>query len=381
MAVEGHEEHRRRLTQFANSMSFRIDASHFAGRLLDKITKHLDEYRRFHFDRELYQRFAIEVGQWLLPAAGRDAKVPLAIQNIENDGSLRVEEQSLERKSFTCTSASSVGFWMYQKSDAPCFVLDGGNSRLKAAVFRQGDEPEFKWDSSSTEEEDIVVLLGQMRESLYAIGIRGLYPIHLGSVSHSVSAILKKQCEPFRFQLQPIRKKMLRLSTTEYTWSDIGLDRVAVIEGYLTGASFADHVAILVSCGTATTIDVLKMQDGKAKHLGGLILAGVGTQLTALHQQTSLLPSLAQSYFDNGLEMDFANAPLGKNTVEAMIKGVALTLQSTLQALVPYYQLPSKQSRIVLTGGWAHHIRSAMKEAKVDEFLVLKGLRSMVRGG
>lgn len=95
---------------------------------------------------------------------------------------------------------------------------------------------------------------------------------------------------------------------------------------------------ILVSMGTATTIDVV---DDKGKHLGGYILPGHQLWMAALNQCAKI---------NIKAENPSNDTSFGLNTLDAVQNGYSLWLKKGLSALI--IELKERhQAKVVLTGG------------------------------
>ncbi len=119
--------------------------------------------------------------------------------------------------------------------------------------------------------------------------------------------------------------------------SNLGEDRIVCCE-----AAFAKypHPLVIIDLGTATTINVVNSEH---IFMGGAILAGVQTGLTALSLQTAQLPQIS----------DFSNlCTIGKNTKESLISGA---IMGTVFALEGYLNHISTElcnpPTVVVTGG------------------------------
>ena len=161
-----------------------------------------------------------------------------------------------------------------------------------------------------------------------------------------------------------------------YELKALGIDRLAALEGYLATLAQADRDrgvthAVIVSAGTATTLDVAT---GSGEHLGGWIIPGLKVALRSLRQATQLLPLL---------EPELQKTPgLGHGTVEALEQGV---LNMTLGAIERANSLVSNVSdeivfSVVLTGGQGPLLAPHVK-AHLAPDLVLTGARHLVLGG
>ena len=145
----------------------------------------------------------------------------------------------------------------------------------------------------------------------------------------------------------------------------LGSDRFASLIG--ARHRFPAERLLVVTCGTATTIDALEA-DGR--FIGGMIVPGLGTMAESLAMSTALLPSVD----DAARERMFAD-----NTREAIVSG-CLTAQvgAILHAMA---QRQAPLARCVLSGGAAPYIAPHLPMAfdAVDN-LVLLGLHASVSG-
>jgi type III pantothenate kinase len=139
--------------------------------------------------------------------------------------------------------------------------------------------------------------------------------------------------------------------------AQLGCDRFAS----LLGAShrYPGQALLVVTCGTATTIDAL---DTSGRFNGGMILPGLGTMATSLALNTAQLPAVAEAAF----ERVFAD-----NTRDAIISGC---LHAQVGAIAQA-QAAMPGAYCLLSGGAAPHIAPHMTVPfeQVDQ-LVLLGL-------
>ena len=139
--------------------------------------------------------------------------------------------------------------------------------------------------------------------------------------------------------------------------AQLGSDRWAA----LIAAWHHEHAACLVvSCGTATTIDALS---GAGEFLGGLILPGLNLMRHSLAAGTAQLEAAEGSWRE-----------FPRNTADAMTSGA---IQATVGAILRQHELLGVPgARCLLSGGAAdsvqHHL--GMPLLRVDN-LVLQGLQ------
>ncbi len=119
----------------------------------------------------------------------------------------------------------------------------------------------------------------------------------------------------------------------------LGTDRLANALFAYTAFNGAD--AILVSAGTAVTIDVLQ----NATFRGGAIIPGIRTQFASLNQNTDALP-LLDTILDSTIDYP------GLSTEECIKAGVILGVSGAMNKIIlGFKRRESKNFRIVCTGG------------------------------
>lgn len=121
-----------------------------------------------------------------------------------------------------------------------------------------------------------------------------------------------------------------------------------------------NELAILADCGTATTVECLS----RAEHLGGVIAPGLGLMRKALNVDTADLPEVNA----DGRQLENWSC----NSEAAIANGCNA---ATVGLLERQYRLMPSAALAVLTGGDALAMASQLPAWKVDEMLVLEGLR------
>jgi len=141
--------------------------------------------------------------------------------------------------------------------------------------------------------------------------------------------------------------------------AQLGSDRWAALIGAreLLGAK----PALVVVCGTATTIDFLAAS-GEFK--GGVILPGVGLMLRSLHENTAALPDADGEYVDNPTQ-----------TVDAIASGCQHAQAGAIERLYDLHALSEPKLACVLSGGAARALAPRLTiPFELHENLVLEGL-------
>ncbi|MDH2918150.1 MAG: type III pantothenate kinase [Sideroxydans sp.] len=138
--------------------------------------------------------------------------------------------------------------------------------------------------------------------------------------------------------------------------AQLGSDRWAAL---LAARALCQDDCLVVSCGTATTIDALNAQ---GEFLGGLILPGLDLMRSSLLARTAQLKHADGRY-----------AKFPRNTADAIMSGA---LQATLGALLQQYAvLQNNAAQVILTGGAAGALQAQLElPVRVVENLVLHGI-------
>ena len=147
--------------------------------------------------------------------------------------------------------------------------------------------------------------------------------------------------------------------------TQLGSDRFASLIG--ARHRYVGQRLLVVTCGTATTIDALEA-DGT--FVGGMILPGLATMATSLAVNTALLPSVDKA--------DRARV-FADNTHDAIISGCLSAQAGAI--MYAYEQRTDPLARCVLSGGAAQYLGPylPMPFDAVDN-LVLLGLDASARG-
>jgi type III pantothenate kinase len=141
--------------------------------------------------------------------------------------------------------------------------------------------------------------------------------------------------------------------------AQLGSDRWAALIGarHLLGA----RAAMVVVCGTATTIDFLSTE-GVFK--GGMILPGLGLMLRSLHEGTAALPDQGGEFF-----------PYPTQTVDAIASGCQHAQAGAIERLFAMEQRTTPDVVCVLSGGAAGAVAPRLSiPFELHDNLVLEGL-------
>ena len=146
--------------------------------------------------------------------------------------------------------------------------------------------------------------------------------------------------------------------------AQLGSDRWAALIGarQLIGAK----PALVVVCGTATTIDYLTAE---GEFSGGVILPGVGLMLRALHQHTAALPDADGEYVENPLQ-----------TVDAITSGCQHAQAGAIERVYRMHEGKAPGLACLISGGAARALAPRLTiPFELHDNLVLEGLYCISR--
>ena len=145
----------------------------------------------------------------------------------------------------------------------------------------------------------------------------------------------------------------------------VGIDRLAAAAAAAV-VKPPDRPAIVVDCGTATTVNVVS---AAGDFLGGAILPGPALMARSLAEGTSRLPEVAA--------LDHAPPPAmpGASTRAAIAAGIGWGIRGAIARLVEEAQRPcGGTAEVLLTGGSAGMVRDCLPGAVEVPDLVLAGI-------
>ncbi|MFC2119803.1 type III pantothenate kinase [Bacteroidota bacterium] len=239
-------------------------------------------------------------------------------------------------------------------------TLDIGNTNIKAGVFK-GKNLEDHYIFT-----DFTLFKSFLNSHLISsIAISSVVPektkmiVELLSASYNFKPfIINNDC---KFNLK------INYKTPE----TLGTDRICSAEGAfnLCNNNLVSGTYLLtIDFGTATTINFVKYPN---LFLGGLIAPGINTMFTSLATQTSQLPDLA---------IDNYNFIIGDDTHSSIESGVINSAVGLIEKVISHLNNLDDCSNLIIyaTGGMAGKLQNFLpKNLVYDEFLVLKGIRSL----
>lgn len=236
-------------------------------------------------------------------------------------------------------------------------LIDAGNTRVKWALAHE-DADSGAWQESGA-------LFHAELDALADILVR--HQPRRAWISNVAGASIRSQLEAFlHVSGMPIESVHWFRSQAQCAGvtngyrdpSQLGCDRFASLLG--ARALFPEQALLVITAGTATTIDAL---DASGRFLGGMILPGLGTMAQSLALSTAQLPHI---------DARVSASCFADNTLDAIVSGC---LQAQVGAIM---QARAKfpEASCVLSGGAADYLLSYVPApVQQVEQLVLRGLQ------
>jgi len=302
---------------------------------------------------------------------------------LRDDGAQLLHDYDSPDQLIALSNADHGWRWALQSAESrELATCDIGNTATKLAYYRDARNESAHWVNQVVHESDETSL----RKALVQLKLRvegHAVPLHVTSVRPERTKQLMQMASALGWPLVVISKRQVRRRGDGYLLKDLGIDRLAAIEGWLASLSDSDrrcqdHYGVVIAAGTATTVDAVTT---KGRHLGGLILPGIKLALSSLHEAASLLPDINPEL---ELNAESVRLGLGNNTRSAMLNAAiemtAGAVNEVRQRLQRQHRLQELTGGIVTTGGWGQHLATRLGGSYKPE-LILSGARVLAIGG
>jgi type III pantothenate kinase len=240
-------------------------------------------------------------------------------------------------------------------------VIDRGNTRMKTALFMEGNDPEISvLEPGSPVQVDTLLNEAEERYGQGSI-VRGIF----SSVVSDNEAIVRSIGKRMNLLVLsgetplPVRNRYATPGT-------LGNDRIAA--AVAAHALFPGHHVLTIDAGTCITYDFIHA-DGD--YLGGGISPGIGIRFSAMHTFTSKLPLVS---VDGDADL------IGRTTEGSMRSGVLNGTLAEVDGIIDRYRASYPGLKIILTGGDANYFDNKLKNnIFAVPNLVLMGLKDILR--
>lgn len=245
-------------------------------------------------------------------------------------------------------------------------LIDIGNSTIVVALASNDGTITHTWRFKTRKEETVTFFRYELKQGLRKYGVEAadIESVTISSVVPEVNDDISQAVNdligltPHFFTLDEAQSF---LTIDIESPSQLGKDRLADALGAVTCYGVP---AIVIDFGTATTFGVI---DAERRFLGGLIIPGVKTSLSALSQRASQL---------SAINIEKPKHLVGRNTLECMQSGILYGTVAMIDGLIDRL-LPtlSEPVHIIATGGMAKDIvPHCHHQIELDKHLLLKGL-------
>lgn len=252
-------------------------------------------------------------------------------------------------------------------------VADVGNTRIKLAVVAEAGNGAGRALPTVGSRQDLLsrefraanleAWLGRVAPGATVILVASVHDAAAARLEAAVAEVAVTRHRPIR--QRRVTREHLPLEVDVDEPSRVGIDRLAAAAAAAV-AKAPDRPAIVVDCGTATTVDLVSA-DGR--FLGGAILPGPELLSRALAEGTSRLPAVAD--LDRGLPPVMP----GRSTQAAIAAGIGFGMRGAVARLVAEaVQAADGDPEIFLTGGSRGIVRDALPGAIEIPDLVLHGI-------
>jgi type III pantothenate kinase len=230
-------------------------------------------------------------------------------------------------------------------------VVDCGNSRIKAGIFREGLLMEHSVFP------DLATLFSFIEGKVFGHALVSSVSVDAGVLLERINVSGKKLKMD---ALLPLPFKNLYATPTT-----LGVDRIAAVAGALE--FFPDRDCLIIDAGTCVNYEFLNDQ---GEYLGGAISPGLRMRYEAMHQFTARLPLV-----NNNQNISLT----GNSTETCMQSGVMNGLISEIDGMIERYQQLYPDLSVILCGGDYALFENRLKPSIfVAPELVLSGLNRIL---
>lgn len=233
-------------------------------------------------------------------------------------------------------------------------VVDIGNTRIKAAVFKSDDTiKSISFDESDAEKN----LSGLIEAYSIQAGI-------LSSVKEDNQQIRNVMRNiPFFIELDNTTK--IPFKNLYGTPKTLGKDRIALAAA--AAHQYPNQNTLIIDAGTCITYDFLNAEN---EYLGGAISPGINIRYRSLHDYTSKLPQLSKSE---------EYLLTGTSTTQSIHSGIINGIIQEIKGVINQYQEKYPDLTVILTGGDTKFLSKQLKNGIfAHQNFLLQGLNQIL---
>lgn len=233
-------------------------------------------------------------------------------------------------------------------------IIDVGNTRVKAAVFKEHTlEGSFSMIHSEVMSAIKKILETYEINRVIVSKVTSVLDTHLKKILEKEDLLLLSHQTEVPFK-------------NEYaTPNTLGIDRIALAAAAFD--QYSEKNVLIIDAGTCITYDFMS-QEGK--YLGGGISPGIRMRYDALHDYTGGLPKL-QSFVPSDL--------IGNTTDKSIHSGVIYGVTNEIEGIISEYRMKYSDLTVVLTGGDTNFLAKQLKSSIfANQNFLLEGLNSIL---
>lgn len=233
------------------------------------------------------------------------------------------------------------------------FILDFGNTRIKAALFKDDVCIKQKLYNTIDELLNDSVFYNEAKHIIIC-SVTDQHLKFIDSVNKKYNILLFESSTPL-----PIKNLYNSAST-------LGSDRLAAAVGAYH--LYPDRNVLTIDAGTCIKYNFVNASN---EYIGGAISPGIKMRLQAMHEFTARLPET---------EPDFNYEKLtGRDTRESMLSGALLGAASEVDEMIQRYSQIYQTLTVVITGGDAPYLCKQLKNRIfAHPELLLTGLNTIL---
>jgi type III pantothenate kinase len=232
-------------------------------------------------------------------------------------------------------------------------VIDIGNTRIKAALFKDNTVFEFKVFDTLSDFLSDNQFINQAKYAIIGSVISGIEDVFQSLNAIVPTIIFDSYCK-------------IPLINLYQSASTLGSDRLSASIGAYS--LFPNKDVLVIDAGTCIKYNFTNSQN---QYIGGGISPGIQMRFIALHEFTSKLPLIKPGF--NEVEL------IGSNTQNSILSGVLNGTLSEIDGIIDTYKSQYPTILVLLTGGDSEYLAKRLKNSIfAHQNLVLKGLNHIL---
>jgi type III pantothenate kinase len=233
-------------------------------------------------------------------------------------------------------------------------IIDVGNTRVKSAVFNEGEIIHSEIFSHKN-------IVNKVVESVEKYNCTN-------AIISSVSVLKKSQISKIKEKINLISlnsETKVPFNNKYNTLKTLGVDRIALAAAAVF--HYPNKNVLVIDAGTCITYDFI---NNNSDYCGGAISPGISMRYKSLNYYTDALPLLSPV---------FKNDLIGKDTNSSIHIGVVVGVINEIDSFINEYRKKNKDLTVVLTGGDVNFLNNRLKNGIfANPNFLLEGLNKIL---